>query len=548
MAAAAVRRERVAEAPTAPGVAIGRWRFEPAALWSAALGFAYVCLTTWWVLRDHAIPGGGDPGIHLNTASNAGDLLADFDIGGLIDLGPVGTEFFYPPLVHVIGGIPAALGLAVQDWGTIAVNIVFVPMLVAGVYLSGKRIYGPTAGLLAVLFALCTPMTLSLFHVFVLDAPLAGAVALTVAALLYSDRFARRLPSVLAGGLVGVCMLVKPSAPLYLIGPVLVMLVAGGWRQWRRLLLAAVALAVVAGPYYAIHLDDVLDLGQASTVGTEIGRTGTEFDRDARISYDNLSWYGWAAINQVYYVPLLALFAGGVVVAVRRWRQPGVAELLAGAVVTYLALALVLSIRDPRYALPTVVFVAVIGAGWITTISAAIWRRVLLGLLGLIAAVNVVASVISIPNVRVLAPNSTFELDNDPATFTFFTDRGYFVGPPVANDLWTRLFDAAEEEGLTSARLKIRTTGLWSLDPVVFDVVSRQAGVRETSLTAEPGTKPELIVDTWFVGSRFPGLRKLLPACGAIDDGISWYGEPLLTNVAVRRLQPDGSYEPWCDF
>jgi len=527
-------------------VAIGPWRFERAAIGVAIACVAYIALSIWWVLTDKALPGGGDPGIHLNTASNAGELFKSFDIGGLIDLGPVGTEFFYPPLVHVIGGIPAALGLAVQDWGTIAINLVFVPMLAAGVYLTGKRVYGPTAGLLAAIFALATPMVLSLFHIFVLDAPLAGSVALTVAALVYSERFEHRKASVLAGALIGVSLLIKPSAPLYLIGPVLVMVAGGGWRQWRNVGLAALATLIVAGPYYAIHLHDVLDLGEASTVGSEIGRTGTAFDRDARISYNNLTWYAWAAVNQQYFVPLLLLFAAGLVGAVRNWRRPGMLELLGGILVTYLALALVLSIRDPRYSLPLVVYISVIGTGWIPTLSRAVLRRSAMAVLGVIVAANVIASMTNVPDLRILWPNTRIELDNDPGTFTFLDDRGYFVGPPNSNDLWIRLFEAAEREGLDTARLDIRNTGLWSEDPVAFDDISRQYGVREVTLF--DGTKPDLRVSTWFVGSRFPGLRELLPACGALDDGLDFYGEPLLMNVSVERLQPDGTYEHWCDF
>lgn len=538
----------VAEASAEPGsrVAIGRWQFERAAVGVAGACLAYIVLTIWWVLTDNGLPGGGDPGIHLYTASNAGELIKDFDLGGLIDLGPVGTEFFYPPLVHLIGGVPAALGLAVQDWGVVAMNLVFVPMLAAGVYLTGKRVYGPTAGLLAAIFALGTPMALSLFHVFVLDAPLSASIALTVAALVYSERFEVRRPSILAGVMVGLAFLIKPSAPLYLIGPVAVMILGGGWRQWRNVGLAAIAALIVAGPYYLIHLHDVLDLGEASTVGTELGRTGTAFDRDARISYNNLSWYSWAAVNQVYFVPLLAFFFVGLVGALRRFRRPGMLELLAGVVVTYLLLALVLSIRDARYSLPLIVYVSVIGTGWITTVSRALVRRAVLALLGLVVAANVLASITPVPDLRLLWPNTRIELDNDPGTFTFLDDRGYFVGPPNSNDLWIRLFEAAEREGITTAQLEIRNTGLWSEDPIVFDDIARQYGVRE--VTFYGGGKPELKVYTWFVGSRFKGLRDLLPACGALDDGLDFYGEPLLMNVAVRRLQPDGSYEPWCDF
>jgi len=234
--------------------------------------------------------------------------------------------------------------------------------------------------------------------------------------------------------------------------------------------------------------------------------------------------------------------------AARDLKRRCVPELLAGVVVTYLAFAIVLSIRDARYTLPLIVYVAVLGTGWITTVSRVVVKRIAIGFLAVVVAANVIASITKVPDLRVLWPGTTLELDNDAGTFTLLDDKGYFVGPPNSNDLWFRMLEAAEDEGIQTARLKIHTTGLWSEDPVAFDVLSRQYGVREVSIGAVPGTKPELIIDTWFVGSRFPGLRELLPACGALDDGVNFAGEPLLVNVAVRRLQPDGSYEPWCDF
>ena len=120
-------------------------------------------------------------------------------------------------------------------------------------------------------------MVLSLFHVFLLDAPLAGVVAIALAALLATERFPNRRASALAGALIGLTMLVKTIGPLYLLGPVAVAVAAGGWRNWRNLAIAGLALFVVAGPYYAIHLDQVLDVGQ------EIDdRLGDRSDRHVR--------------------------------------------------------------------------------------------------------------------------------------------------------------------------------------------------------------------------------------------------------------------------
>ena len=59
------------------------------------------------------------------------------------------------------------------------------------------------------MLALATPMVLDLFHVFMLDAPLAATVALALWAFLASDRFSKRRETVLAGALLGLAIMVS---------------------------------------------------------------------------------------------------------------------------------------------------------------------------------------------------------------------------------------------------------------------------------------------------------------------------------------------------
>jgi len=533
---------------------VGRLRMSRPAAGAAAATVAFIALSAWWLAVDKRTPGGGDPADHLTTALRIGDLLRAGDLGGIFDVGfDPDTDRFYPPLVQLIGGIAPALHLEpIQDWGELAVNLVFAPMLAAGTYLVGRRVYGPTAGLLAAIFALGTPMVLSLFHVFLLDAPLAATVAIALAALLASERFTARRASVIAGALVGLAMLVKTIAPLYLAGPVLVMLVAGGWRQWRNLALAAAAFLIVAGPYYLAHLNEVVDVGEASTVGGEIGATGTAFDRDARISFDNLTWYAWAAINDQYFVPLLALFAVGFVAAFREMRRrAGVPELLAGIVITYLALPVVLSLRDPRYTLPLVAFVAVIATGWITTTARTAFRRIGLAVLGIAVAANVAVSITGkIPVVRPETPGTNFEFGIDPGSFTILDDTGYWVGPPETNPLWRDLFEAADRDGLDTLRLYTRQQPLfWGVDYKGLDVFGVPYGVREVTVNApRPWPAAELHVTIWTDDAEYVGRRGFPEPCGHIDEGAGLLtGEPVTTSVLVER-QTAGGYERWCDF
>jgi len=202
----------------------------------AVAGFSalFVAFTTWWVLVDQRLPGGGDPGRHLSSALGFGERLGDLDIGGLIGYRADATSgFFYPPVGRFVAGIAPALGLDVQDWGVAIVNLVFVPMLAFGTYLVGKLVYGPFAGMLAAGFALVVPMVLDLFHVFMLDAPLAATVALALWAFLASDRFSKRRETVLAGALFGLAVMVKTTAPIFFVGPVLVMLAAAAGGSGR---------------------------------------------------------------------------------------------------------------------------------------------------------------------------------------------------------------------------------------------------------------------------------------------------------------------------
>jgi hypothetical protein len=523
-----------------------------AALAGLAAG-VFIAISIWWLLYDKRVPGGGDPGRHLSLTLSFGSRIEDGDIGALFDPGATFGDYFYPPLVHLVGGIPAALGLAATDWSTIAINLVFVPLLAAGCYGVGRMTYGPLGGLLAAIFALGTPMILSLFHVFLVDAPLAATVAVALWALLASERFANARISALAGALLGLATMTKTPAPLFLAGPIAVMLIGGGWRHWRNLLLAAGAALLVAGPYYLINLDELIGTTRETTVAGNRGSTGGEgLSSQSTFSFDNLTYYGWIGINLQYMVPMLALFAVGLVSALRELRRrPYLPELLAGLVVGYLAPTLVLSIRDPRYTLPLVVYVAVLATGWI-----AVSRRTIVSIVGaaLLAAavmVNIGAAITDVPTVRATAPGADpSPLDEEqPGRFTFIDGRGYVVGPPRPDPLWERMLTAAEREDLTTARILARETPLWGTDVIGFDVLARQYGI-EGELYGELPPHPDLRINTWWTSDdHWVGVEGLPEPCGTVEEGVlpPPASDPVELSVAVERFV-DGRYERWCDF
>ncbi len=90
-------------------------------------------------------PGGRRPGHPPERRCERGRAApAAATWAAIVELGPVGDQFFYPPLVHMIGAVPAAFGVdSLQDSATIALNLVFVPML------AGGRVLDRQAGLRA---------------------------------------------------------------------------------------------------------------------------------------------------------------------------------------------------------------------------------------------------------------------------------------------------------------------------------------------------------------------------------------------------------------
>jgi hypothetical protein len=546
-----------------------RPRLSPEALAAAAIAALFIALSAWWLFYDNRIPGGGDPGRHLYTALVAGEMLgtgslaadprasiSDAGLADLVHLGG-GGGFFYPPVVHIIGGVFAALDLAVHDWGTFALNLIFVPMLAAGCFGVGRLVYGPTAGLLAVAFALGTPMVLSLFHAFLLDAPLAGSVAVTVWALLASERFARRRPSVIAGALLGFAMLVKTVAPLFVIGPVVAMLAAGGWRRWQNVLLFGLAALIVAGPYYALHLDDVSSLsGQATSAG-QLQDPGLAYDPGAaysRFSWDNFAYYGWVAANLQYFVPLLLLFVAGVAYGIRELRRGrrGLLELFAGVAGGYLAVTFLLSIRDPRYSLPLIVFVAVLATGWITVTRRPALQMGGVAVLCVAVTLNVATSITDrLPTLKWFLPASEARTDPvDPGTLTFLDDYGWLVGPPHPDNLWNRLLDAAGDRGVKTARLTVRKPAYWGTEPLGFEVFARGYGIGEDRYDLRR-RQPELVINTWLLADELWARDRGLPRpCGGIEEGamLPESSDPAIVRVAVELRDAGGTLRRWCRF
>lgn len=338
------------------------------AAWCAiAATSAFVLLTLWWLTQDHAVPS-GDAAEELWAAFRFRDYVLGGHVGAIFDY-----PAYYPPYGLLLGGIVSLAGGISRDGVVLGVNLVCIPLLALACYRIGRRVAGPRAGALAVVFALGAPLLIEQFHVFIIDGPEATLVALSVWLVLASERFGRVGIAALAGLAIGLGTGTKEQFPLYVTGLLVVVLARGGWRNVRGLaVFAGIALALGA-PWYIVNAGDLKHIYSASQNGEGLLFPVPPLARPPLFSLANVEWYGWATLNGLLFAPLALLAAIGVVWALWRMRERGerdgvVPELLGGLLGSWLLLTL-LTHKDMRYSLPMIVYLAVLGTAWIARLA-----------------------------------------------------------------------------------------------------------------------------------------------------------------------------------
>jgi 4-amino-4-deoxy-L-arabinose transferase-like glycosyltransferase len=399
----------------------------------------FVALTCWWLSRDRSMPY-GDAGFHILTALEFHDAIgsghwtAPFTASSKI-------ADVYPPLTPLVGALGMFVGGRTIAAPILAQNLLYVPLLALACYRIAQRTYGRTAGCLAVVYALGAPLIAEQFHVFMLDAPLTALVAGTVWLVLESDRFERLPIAAAAGVLAGLGLMSKQTFPLYVTGFVLVVLTQdGAWRNLRGIGVFLVAGLLVMAPWYLGHAAEfhhaLRDAGHESNVPV--------LARPSLLTASNASWYFWALANGVLFTPLLTFAAIGVatagVTAIRDRVRPSVTvDLLGGLALAYVAIT-VMPHKDVRYAMPLLVFLAVLGTSWIARLGRR-WRTAAIVALALAVAASTMGATFGVgPRSSGLLPGNWYAPLGQGVMplnqFTLYSNHNYMVsGPRRAEDL-----------------------------------------------------------------------------------------------------------------
>ncbi len=428
---------------TLPRVSVPRWCAD--AWMSIAVTVLFIGISCWWLTVDRSIPI-FDAGLHLALAVDIHELLSGGHIGDAL----VGSVP-YPPFTYLVGSLGLAIGGTNVAPPIVAQNLVFVPLLALGCYNLGRLAFGARAGLLAVVFALGSPLITAQFHVFMVDAPETAMVAVSVWLIVATEGFSRIWISAATGVVVGLGLVTKEPFAFFVAGVVCVTAVRGGWSAWRGLAMFAVPALAIALPWYISELAQVRALGTAATNASGNSQFTNGID-PARLSFENFMWYFWNISNAQLFAPLF-LFSivgwGWTVLGLVRRRSisPLAWELLVGSFVAWVWITETF-VHDTRYSMPLLVYLAVLGSGWIVRLRS-VGRRVATAALVLIAVVNTLTVSFGLGGVLSFSlPISRAGLLQRPGTVTVYSNAGFLVAGPKRDGDVLALMRALKRNGI----------------------------------------------------------------------------------------------------
>jgi hypothetical protein len=153
----------------------------------------------------------------------------------------------------------------------------------------------------------------------------------------------------------------------------------------------------------------------------------------SRWSVQDFAWYGWNLVNNQLYLPLTLFFLIGLITLSVGWlrtRRPDdySPELIFGGFVGYFAITLI-ALNDPRYTLPCLVYVAVIGAAWIVRAPRRLGVAAAIVLFGVLAVNTAMISFGLGSTKRIAFPNAPASPIRE-RQLTVISPNGYFQSGP----------------------------------------------------------------------------------------------------------------------
>jgi hypothetical protein len=318
-----------------------------------------------------------------------------------------------------------------------------------------------------------------------------------------------------------------------------VMLARGGWKHWRGILAFAGLCVLLGTPWYLRHLNDIAGLTSGATGGS--GGSAADYAGNVtppRWSSHNFGWYFWDLVNLQLLVPLTVLFVTGATAAALRFLRHRRAddltpELLVGGLCAWVAVTL-LTLKDPRYSLPALVFVAALAAAPI-----GLWRHAsgfaYLGAIGTVAIGNLIGiSTGAGTPLRIYLPNAPRESGLGERVLTVYRPDGYIAGSPRKDGAVLAAMRAAYVDGVRTIEFDPGANAL------PFNSEGLAALARVARLRRPPAYDPAKLRPRDAFMLRHLPVAGDPPPCARVSDGSTMY------MVLGNPYRPFKQYDFYC--
>ena len=404
----------------------------------AGILLAHVACNTLWVRADQTMRGFDEP-LHVTAACHAINLVLADGVAGAGQAARGRRAGQWPSAGYVPWVLPALV--VGHDLPALRLfNSGYLALLLLALLFLGRRLHSDRAGVLAAALVTLYPAIFGASRHFNQDLPYVAVVAVCMALLLATERYARSGHALALGAAVGFSVLVRPHAAVILAAPGVLWTIwsvarpRAGCPRWRVLLNVALCGAVAAGVsaiWWAGRLDHIQEIYASHQQGTNM------FSWMHKQS--SLAYY-LKGLPLAISAPLSLAFAGGCVGlalglarAARGARRPR-PEMLLIWIWLVLGLAAMASFRVHlnRYQYPLLPAVALLSACGLCSLPHRWLRR------GAVAAA-LLAGVCGwlLCSSSHLRPGSRLVLDCDPNSSCDFGEPFESSGPPAEETLYT---------------------------------------------------------------------------------------------------------------
>lgn len=396
----------------------------------------YLFLISLWVfhlinnyiwLKIDTFPLVWDSARHYLVSLSYFEVLSHPSINILQEIADVDTA--YPPLAKIaVMPIYAIFGRR-PDTAVLAMNSIFLFIIIFSVYFLGRRLYNKNAGILASFIITMYPVVFGQSRWFMLDLSLVAMVSLGIYLLLLTDSFRNRKYSILFGIVSGLGMLAKFTYPIFVMGPLIYILRTEskfiGKQHIINILYSVIFCCLISSVWYVPNTGRFLE-----QVIYNADDWGELHNLPGIFTMESALYYIINSLDVLSFMSFLLLIVATLYLL--KLKSNRVSFLILWIIVPFIIFSLIRT-KDLRFIMPSLPAVALISAIGLERINPERIKIILISLIVILASLQYFAISYGIDSTPKNIPLIHF--DPPVGTINLFT-REIWIVPRVRTDDW----------------------------------------------------------------------------------------------------------------